>query len=307
MARVAHSIVLFASAVSTLPALAQNSPLQQSESEEPDFAFISGSGYTQVKESIQFIHQTAYGTRRFALPGGRRNKDEFLFFFRTEWGFTDRLELDVVAPVTGSRERLNGRTLSSDYGISDSILGLRYRLLKEVNAPFTLTTGPQLILPSGRVRRGTGLGSAGFAWDVAASKDWRGPAFLYSTFNYRVLPSADDTTPGSARQFTLHGLAWATALGLRALERPRSGSKHDVHIFLEAGGAWEQEIVPGVDVGTRQGKLSWVVSPGVRYGFFTARKTLTEIGVAAPIGLGANGPKKGFVVQFQFENVFGQK
>lgn len=274
--------------------------------EEPDYAFIASGPYTQLKNSIQFINANFYGTRRFSLPGGTRNEDELLFFQRTEWGFTDRLELDVITPGAGSRERLNGSTGSSDYAYADTVVGLRYRLLNEQKAPFTLTMGPQVILPTGSVRRGAGAGSAGFAWDVSAAKDWGGPLFLLQSFNYSVLPSADDPTPGSTQSFTLHGVEWATALGLRALERPSGGGNHDIHVFLEAGGAWGHEVEPGIAVGTRRGALSLVFSPGMRYGWLTARKTLVEIGVSVPIGLGPNGPKRGIIVQFQFERVFAK-
>jgi hypothetical protein len=278
----------------------------KSEPEEPDYAFFAGGPYTQLKNSIQVIHALGYGTRRFSVPAGSRNEDELLFFLRTEWGFTDRLELDVITPGAGSRERVSGSTVSSDYGFADSVIGLRYRLLTEENSPLTLTMGPQVILPTGSVRRGTGNGSAGFAWDVSAAKDWGGPVFLFSSMNYSMLPSADDTTPGSTRNFTLHGAEWATAVGLRALEHRVNGNHHDVHVFLEGGGAWGHEVEPGIAVGTRQSALSWVVAPGVRYGFLTSRKTLVEIGVSVPIGLGPNGPKRGVVIQFQFERVFGQ-
>jgi hypothetical protein len=275
------------------------------EPEEPDYAFIVGGPYTQLKDSIQVIHAFNYGTRRFSLPSAARNEDEFLFFFRTEWGFTDRLELDVITPVSGSRERMSGSPTSSDYAYSDTILGLRYRMLTEENAPFTLTMGPQLILPTGSVRKGTGAGSAGFAWDVSAAKDWGGPVFVFASANYSALPSANDLTPGSSRDFTLHGAEWATALGIRALERPVGETNHDVHVFLETGGSWNHEVSPGLTVGTRDSKLAWVFAPGVRYGFITAKKTLVEIGVSVPIGMGPNGPKKGIIIQFQYERVFG--
>jgi len=282
-----------------------SAPARPSEPEEPDYAFIAGGPYTQIKNSIQVIHASSYGTRRFTLPGGNRNEDSFLFFNRTEWGFTGRLELDVITPFSGSRERVNGSTTTSDYGFADSIIGVRYRLLTEDNRPFTLAMGPQVILPTGSVRKGTSDGSPGFAWDVAAAKDWGGPVFVISSFNYKVLPSADDTTPGSSREFALHGLSWATAIGLRALEREAGGNNHDIHVFLEGGGSWGHEIEPGTTVGTRNSSLSWVAAPGVRYGFLTTRKTLVEIGVSFPIALGPNEPKKGFIIQFQFEKVFG--
>lgn len=288
-------------------AAAQSTAQQAAEPEEPDYFFFTGGPYTQVKNSMQVIHAFGYGTRRFTLPGGRQNSDEFLFFLRTEWGFTDRLELDVITPGAGSRERLNGSTVTSDYAFSDTILGLRYRVLQESRAPFTLTMGPQLLLPTGSVRRGTGSGSAGFAWDVAAAKDWGGPVFLVSSLNYSVLPAADDPTPGSSRDFTRHKVGWATAVTLRPLERASRGNHHDLHVFFEGGGAWGHQIEPGVATGSRRGELSWVFAPGVRYGFLTARKTLVEIGVSAPIGLGPNGPKRGIVIQFQFERLFGPR
>lgn len=300
-------VALLVCLLSGLPARAQTSPIQTTEPEEPDFIFFTGGPYTQLKNSIQFIHQFGYATRRFSLPGGRRNEDEFLFFLRSEWGFTDRLELDVITPGAGSRERLSGITVASDYAYSDTTIGLRYRFLDEENWPITLTMGPQLILPTGSVARGTGNGSAGFAWDVAAAKDWGGPVFLFSSLNYSVLPAADDPTPGSTSELTLHGVEWSAALGIRGLERrTASGGNHDIHVFLEAGGAWGHEVESGVAVGTRQSKLAWQFAPGVRYGFLTPRKTLVEIGVSFPIGLGPNGPKKGIVLQFQFERLFGE-
>ena len=292
----------------TVAAQAQQPPHlspPREEPEEPDFAFLAGSAYLQGKNSMQFIHQTAYGTRRFVGPdGSRRNEDEFLFFQRVEYGLTDRWELDFVLPAAGSRTRLNGRTISSNYALADGLVGVRYQFLTEGKAPFALAMGPQVIFPSGSVRHGTGNDSAGFAWDVAASKDWRGPLFLYTTFNYHAFPSAAEPTPASARRFRLQGVAWATALGIQAVERPSRGSRQDLHLLLEGGGAWDQEVEPGALIGERRGKLSWAVSPGIRYGFLTSRRTLVEIGIAAPIRLGPNGPKHGIIIQFQYEVYF---
>ncbi len=298
---------LVALALCICPALvAQTAPAGKPEPEEPDFAFVSGSAYTQVKKSVQFIHQTGFATRRITDLLGPGNDDAFLFFQRVEYGITDRWELDFVLPAAGSRTRRGGATVTSDFGLSDGIVGARYRLLDEEKAPVTLTMGPQILFPSGSVRKGTGFGGTGFAWDVAVSKDWGGPVFLYNTFNYHVIPSAEDSTSGSSQRFALHGATWATALGLRPMERPKKdGSKHDIHAFLEAGGNWQQSVEPGAATGMRVGELTWVFAPGIRYGYITPKKTLVEIGVSAPIGLGPNGPKRGFIIQFQFERLFG--
>lgn len=178
----------------------------------------------------------------------------------------------------------------------------------EANAPVTVVMGPQIILPSGNVQKGTGFGGTGVAWDVAVSKDWGGPVFLFNTLNYRLIPSGDDTTVGSSKKFVLHGATWATAIGLRHLERPTGTvGKHDLHGFLEAGGNWQQSVTPGVTAGMRAGELTWVLAPALRYGYITSRKTLVEIGVSVPFGLGPNGPKRGVIIQFQFEKLFGEQ
>jgi hypothetical protein len=287
---------------------AQTAPARKPEPEEPDFAFVSGSAYTQVKKSMQIIHQTGFGTRRVTDLLGPRNDDAFLFFQRVEYGFTDRLELDIMFPVAGSRTRRNGATLTSDYGMTDAVIGARYRMLDEETAPVTVAMGPQIIFPSGSAQKGTGFGGTGFAWDVSVSKDWGGPVFLFNTINYHVIPSGEDTTTGSTKKFALHGTTWATAIGLRPLERgAKDGSKHDLHGFLELGANWQQSVDPGVTSGTRVGELAWTFAPGLRYGYITSRKTLVEIGVSLPIGLGPNGPKRGVIIQFQFEKLFSEQ
>lgn len=287
---------------------AQSPPATKPEPEEPDFAFVSGSAYTQVKKSLQIIHQTGFGTRRVTDSLGSRNEDAFLFFQRVEYGITDRWELDIMFPAAGSRTRRNGATVTSAYGMTDAVIGARYRVLDEENAPVTVAMGPQIISPSGSVQKGTGFGGTGFAWDVAVSKDWGGPVFLYNTLNYHVIPSGEDTTPVSAKKFSLRGTTWATAIGLRPLERPaKDGSKHDLHGFLELGGNWQQSVQVGAATGMRAGELTWVFAPGIRYGYITSRKTLVEIGVSVPIGLGPNGPKQGVIIQFQIEKLFGEQ
>jgi len=301
--RVAVAALFLSSSLS-----AQAPPAAKVEPEEPDYAFVSGSAYTQVKKSLQVIHQTAFGTRRVTDLLGPRNDDAFLFFQRVEYGMTDRWELDVIFPAAGSRMRRNGATVTSEYGMTDAVIGVRYRMLNEATAPVTVAIGPQIILPSGSAQKGTGFGGSGFAWDISVSKDWGGPVFLFNTFNYHVIPSGDDTTPGSSKKFSLHGTTWATAIGFRPMERSANdGSKHDLHGFLEAGGNWQQSVDPGVATGVRTGELSWTFAPGLRYGYITSRKTLVEIGVSVPIGLGPNGPKRGVIIQFQIEKLFGEQ
>jgi hypothetical protein len=277
------------------------------EPEEPDFAFIAGGPYTQKKNSIQFILPAEWGRRTSILGGSILQHAEFGTLLRTEWGLTDRWELDVIMSAEGERDRLRGRTLTSDFSLTDSVIGVRYRLLQESSAPFSLAMGPQFIVPSGSLLRGTGFDTTGFAWDVAAAKDWGGPAFLYTSVNFALFPSVRDPTIGSSRDFNLHNLFWAAALGLRPLEKPHGTSHHDIHLFLEYGLGHEDRLETGAAGTTRVSELVTVLAPGIRYGFLTRTKKLLEVGVSFPIGLNHNTPRGSVVLQLQFENVFGYR
>lgn len=277
------------------------------EPEEPDFAFIASGPYTQKKNSIQFILPAQWGRRSSIIGGSILQHAEFGTLLRTEWGLTDRWELDVIASAEGERDRLGGRTLTSTYSLADSVIGIRYRFLQESSAPFTLAMGPQIIVPSGSLSRGSGFNTTGFAWDVAAAKDWGGPAFLYTSVNFALFPSVNDPTIGSSRAFNLHNVFWAAALGLRPLEKDHGTSHHDVHLFLEYGLGHEDFLETGGTGTTRVSDLVTVLAPGIRYGFLTRTKKLLEIGVSFPVGLNHNTPRAGVILQLQFENVFGNQ
>lgn len=282
----------------TAPAVVLDS---SAEAEEPDFAFLTGGPYTQKKKSLQFIYPTRFDWRRSA---GREERN-VATLLRVEWGFTDRLELDVIANAAGARLSGPQGLLASNFTRGDTVVGLRYRLLDEASAPVTLTMGPQFLLPTGRKELGTSAGKVGYGWDVAAAKDWRGPVFVYSSLNFRFTPRAPDPTSGSNRRFNLQSLAWASALVWRTVERPRSGgSKHDIHTFFEVAGERADELEAGAPGSVKSTLHAVVFAPGVRYGFMTVRKKLFEVGVSFPVGLNRAAPDFGMILQFQFEQVF---
>ncbi|HZO99525.1 MAG TPA: hypothetical protein VFD30_04455 [Terriglobia bacterium] len=277
------------------------------DAEEPDYAFIAGGPYTQKKNSLQLIFAGQGGRRQTNLGGSTLEHAEFGTYLRAEWGLTDRWEIDVIVPAEGARDRLNDVTVKSDFAASDSVLGIRYRLLTEPSAPFTMTMGPQVILPSGDFSRGTGFERPGYAWDWAAAKDWGGPVFLYASWNYALFPKV--RTPGTAsrRGLNLQNLFGGTALGYRALEKDRGQFHHDIHVFFEYGISWEQDLTRDSGVTSKVTDVHSLVAPGIRYGLLTARQTLVEIGVSFPIGLDRGTPRYGVILQFQFERGFGLK
>lgn len=274
------------------------------EPEEPDFAFLAGGPYTQKKNSIQFIFPSQWGRRSSGLGGSILQHAEFGTLLRTEWGLTDRWELDVIMSAEGERDHLGSRTINSTFSLSDSVVGARYRLLRECSAPFTLAMGPQVIIPTGSLLQGSGFDTPGFAWDVATAKDWRGPVFLYTSLNYAIFPSVNDPVRGSRRHFNLQNVFYAAALGLRPVEKDRGTSHHDLHAFLEYGVGREDGLEAGPTETNKVSDVVMVFAPGIRYGFLTRSKKLFEVGISIPLGLNSNTPRGGVIVQFQFENVF---
>lgn len=288
MTRLALTALLLLAAV---PGLAQ----EADEPEEPDFFFLTGGPYTQKKHSPQVIWANQWFRDRAGPTRARR----YTGAGRAEWGFTDRFEFDFEFGALAERERTLGVTTFSAGGADDLLFGVRYRLLREGAAPFTLTTGPQVIAPVASRRRGLGTGRVGYAWDVAAAKDWGGgPVFLAISMNISTVPGVPALPDGTGPKFDVSAVEWGAALGWRALERPRAdGAKHDVHVLFELGGARADHL----EAGDRVRATEVLFSPGLRYGFLGRGGTLTEIGVAFPVGLTRAAPDWGVILQVQFE------
>jgi hypothetical protein len=233
-------------------------------------------------------------------------RSEFGTLLRTEYGMTDRWELDVIFSASGERETQGPQRLVSTFALADSVVGVRYRLLQESTAPITLTMGPQFIIPTGSFVSGTGNSSPGLAWDVAAAKDWGGPVFVYASANYSFFPSVRPDVAGSPQHFPLHNIFGATALVFRPLEKDRGPNHHDIHMFFEYGVGREEGLEFGPAVQKASSTVS-VFAPGIRYGFLTGGSKLFEIGVSFPLGLNQATPRGGIIVQLQIENLFGYK
>lgn len=282
----------------------QGSEAIASEPEEPDFAFITGGPYTQKKGSPQLIMPSTWGRRTSTVGGIRTRSSEFGTLLRTEYGLTDRWEMDVIFSASGGRIEEGGQRLASTFALDDSVVGARYRLLQESSAPITLTMGPQIIIPTGSFRSGTGNSAKGIAWDVAAAKDWGGPVFVYASANYSFFPSVRPETASGPQHFPLHNIFGATALVFRPLEKDNGPNHHDIHMFFELGVGREEGLELGPPVQKAATTVS-VFAPGIRYGLLTAKSKLIEIGVSFPIGLNQATPRGGIIVQLQIENFFG--
>src|SRR6266436_6516635 len=115
--------------------VAQSKP--PAEKEEPDYAFLVKSPYLEEKGQVQVIGAVRFDTRR-----GNPEQKFSNAFGRTEWGLSDRWELDLMTFWTGADFLARG----------DSLVGVRYNVLNESRgAPFSFSIGPQLLVPSGKV------------------------------------------------------------------------------------------------------------------------------------------------------------
>lgn len=286
--------------------LQQPSDAQIDVAEEPDFAFIAGGPYTQPKGSYQVIMAGQAGTRSIPQGPATLKHTEYGTLFRNEWGLTDRWELDLIAPDAGEKDTVNGIPLQSSFAMGDSLIGIRYRLLKEDSFPFTLTMGPQLIIPTGNVGLGTGVGPTGYAWDISTAKDWGGPLFIFNSLNYSFFPSVRGALGSSPHRFSLNNFSFGSALGFRVLEAGRGQAPHhDVHGFVEYGLTRTESL--GASIG-KTAEVNMLVAPGVRYGFMThyrngVEEHLVEVGVSFPFGLNDQTPSRGVILQVQFEHV----
>ena len=266
---------------------------QDNEPEEPDFFFLTGGPYTQKKTSPQIIWANQWLRDR----SGDVSTHAYVGAGRAEWGLADRWEIDFEFGALALKQREAGATPFAEHGAADLLAGLRYRLLREGSAPFTLTMGPQVIFPVASRARGLGTGEVGYAWDTAAAKDWGGPVFLVASLNLGLTPDVPAFPDGSGPEFDLSSVEWATALGWRALERPSGVAHHDIHVLFEIGGVRADFI----DAGARRRVTELFFSPGLRYGYLSGWGSLTEIGVAFPVGLTRDSADWGVILQVQFE------
>lgn len=270
------------------------SPAPTGQPEEPDYFFLTGGPYTQKKNSPQLI----WANQWFLSSGGGVRTRHYTGGGRFEWGLTDRWEADFEFGGLHTHDRSLGVTTFREGGAADLLVGIRYRLLDEAFAPFTVTLGPQVIAPVASRSRGLGTGEVGYAFDLTAAKDWGGPVFVAASVNLGVTPGVPAFSDGSGPEFDLSEVAWGVAVGFRPLERETSlGTSHDLHALLEVGGSRAEDI----EAGRRLRATEVFFAPGLRYGFLSGGSSLTEIGVSFPLGLTGGSADWGFVLQFQYE------
>jgi len=143
------------------------------EKEEPDYAFLVNSPYVEEKGEVQVIGAIRFDTRR-----GHPDQKFSNAFARTEWGLTDRWELDLMTFLDrgrfpGARRFLGRCALSGAQRIARRAHFLQYRTA---------------IAPSHGQDRERRHGTRRLRLDVTAGKDFGNPIFTYYSVNYAATP-----------------------------------------------------------------------------------------------------------------------
>ncbi len=281
------------------PAWAQ----ERAEPEEPGFAFLTGRPYTQAAGLLQVLWTTHASKDTFELQGVSQQIWVFENTLRLEWGLTDDLEIDLHSGWAFSTGSVDGTPVGDERGLTDSMLGVRYRFLDEARAPLTLTFGPQFLIPTGDPDKGFGTGEIGTAFDLTLARDWGGPFFTYASALYELTPGVDDPVPNSDRTFTVDAFSYAFALGTRLMKRRGNPGAvdEDLHFLLEFRGAREHRLETTA-AGTRRslsGPLE--LGLGLRYGIVFPDRRLVEAGLLVSLGLNEAADDAALVLQIQWQ------
>lgn len=105
--------------------------------------------------------------------------------YEVNWGAAPNLQLHLVLPLVANIPSNGG---SASFGISDTELGAKYRLLKETKHRPEVGIFPFVELPSGNAERGLGVGTTWYRLPLWIQKSW-GPWTSYGGGGEAVVPA----------------------------------------------------------------------------------------------------------------------
>jgi len=105
--------------------------------------------------------------------------------YEVNWGAAPNLQLHLVLPLVANIPSDGG---STTYGIGDTELGAKYRLLKETKHRPEVGIFPFVELPSGNAERGLGVGTTWYRLPLWIQKSW-GPWMSYGGGGEAVVPA----------------------------------------------------------------------------------------------------------------------
>jgi DtxR family Mn-dependent transcriptional regulator len=181
----------------------------------------------------------------------------------------------------------------TQFGLGDALVNYRYQLWTEGAGRPAFSPRASLVLPTGRVDSGRGLGSYGLQVNLPFSKQ-AGDIYWHWNAGLTWLPRAaapGPVTPDGHTGLVSPFLAGSAIYRLRPM----------LHLMLE-GVALFDESVDGI--GTSRDRLL-TLSPGVRGGWDVGSAQIIT-GVAAPVVWGGAGTEAGVFLYLSYELPFRQ-
>lgn len=252
-------------------------PAQQQEKPRPiqDNSFLIEEAYNQ---EFGVVHHINTFTRNFS-------SHSWLYTFTQEW------------PVPGIKHQLS-YTLSAvrdtsfpgGAGLGDAALNYRYQLIGSGDTRVAFSPRASLLIPSGKVRAGRGVGGYGAQVNLPLSVALNDHFVTHWNAGATIVPHARNEFGDRAATYGYHlgqSLVW--------LIHPRFNA------LVETSWAGTEDVVGR---GRTQRGHDFLVSPGIRWAHNFKNGLQIVPGIAVPMGVGPSAGEKGIFLYLSFEHPF---
>ncbi|HEX2799845.1 MAG TPA: transporter [Thermoanaerobaculia bacterium] len=241
-----------------------------------DNSFLVEEAYNQTPGVVQTI-------QTFSRMSG---SGDWVYTLTQEWPVPrETHQLSVTIPVQGVTAD-TGRT----QGLGDVALNYRYQLVGNGDAKVAVSPRLTLVLPSGDRKRSLGSGGLGIQVSLPVSLVLSNRLVTHWNAGATFTPSATDAS-GETASLT----SWNAGQSVVWLAHPR------FNLFLETVVNSVQAFADG---GGTERHLDVTVSPGARFAFNLPNDLQIVLGLAVPMGFGANHGQNSLFLYFSVELPF---
>lgn len=240
-----------------------------------DNSFLIEEAYNQEAGVVQHISNCSY----FRSPVRSVNCS-----FTQEWPFhTEKHQLSYTAPFWSIQ--------SAGAGVGDVMLNYRYQLFSK-DQWAAVSPRVSLILPTGSVSKGMGMGSTGAQLNLPVSKRLSNEFVAHFNAGMTVLPGAKSLGRDGATKHTLISYN----LGASAIWLLRKNLNLMTEYVVNFTNAID-------DAGAAYRFTDHIVSPGIRYALDFGGLQIVP-GFAAPVDISQGKTHQGFFFYLSFEHPF---
>jgi hypothetical protein len=251
-------------------AVKQEGPIQ-------DNSFLVEEAYNQERGVVQHINTFS---RMW-------NSKDWTYTFTQEWPAPHNSRHQFSYTLIGSHA---GAFAGSSAGWGDTAFNYRYQLLGDGGSRVAFAPRVSIMLPTGDVTRGRGLGASGIQTNLPFSFVLN--RRLVTHWNAGSTFAANAQSADHCRAATL-GYSFAQSFVL--VVNPR------LNFLVETAHNRFQSV-------TRPGGTEWLsatyLSPGVRWAYNFSSGLQVVPGIAMPVGIGASAGERGLFLYLSFEHPF---